>query len=118
MFGNTYPDGEHRDAKPVFYPPEVGISSGTACGWPQRRLCSLKTAKRLLNSMFRCRTIGDITCTGVTLSQANSLEDIIEEIAATRTLPSAEAVPTISDRRQQWKTEKKKAIFNGAFRPF
>jgi sulfate adenylyltransferase subunit 2 len=32
----------------------------------------------------RCRTIGDITCTGVTLSTANSLEDIISEIAATR----------------------------------
>ncbi len=32
----------------------------------------------------RCRTIGDITCTGVTLSEANSLKEIIEEIAATR----------------------------------
>jgi len=32
----------------------------------------------------RCRTIGDITCTGVTLSKANSLEDIIQEVAATR----------------------------------
>jgi sulfate adenylyltransferase subunit 2 len=32
----------------------------------------------------RCRTIGDITCTGLTLSTANSLEDIIGEIAATR----------------------------------
>jgi sulfate adenylyltransferase subunit 2 len=33
----------------------------------------------------RCRTIGDITCTGLTLSKANSLEDIIREVAATRT---------------------------------
>jgi sulfate adenylyltransferase subunit 2 len=32
----------------------------------------------------RCRTIGDITCTGLTLSKANSLEDIILEVAATR----------------------------------
>ncbi len=32
----------------------------------------------------RCRTIGDISCTGLTLSTANSLEDIIDEIAATR----------------------------------
>jgi sulfate adenylyltransferase subunit 2 len=32
----------------------------------------------------RCRTIGDITCTGLTLSKANSLEDIINEVAATR----------------------------------
>ena len=32
----------------------------------------------------RCRTIGDITNTGVTLSTADNLEDIIQEIAATR----------------------------------
>lgn len=32
----------------------------------------------------RCRTIGDITCTGLTLSKAHSLEDIVAEIAATR----------------------------------
>ncbi|NBC83153.1 MAG: sulfate adenylyltransferase subunit CysD [Bacteroidetes bacterium] len=33
----------------------------------------------------RCRTIGDVTNTGVTLSEANTLEDIIQEVAATRT---------------------------------
>lgn len=32
----------------------------------------------------RCRTIGDISCTGLTLSTANTLEEIIGEIAATR----------------------------------
>jgi sulfate adenylyltransferase subunit 2 len=32
----------------------------------------------------RCRTIGDISCTGLTRSTANNLEDIIQEIAATR----------------------------------
>ncbi len=32
----------------------------------------------------RCRTIGDITCTGLTLSKANTLEDIIKEVAVTR----------------------------------
>ena len=33
---------------------------------------------------IRCRTIGDMTCTGVTKSKASSLEDIIEEVASTR----------------------------------
>jgi sulfate adenylyltransferase subunit 2 len=33
----------------------------------------------------RCRTIGDISCTGLTLSKADTLEDIIQEVAATRT---------------------------------
>lgn len=32
----------------------------------------------------RCRTIGDITCTGLVLSEANSVEDIVAEIASTR----------------------------------
>lgn len=32
----------------------------------------------------RCRTIGDITCTGLTLSHAHKIEDIIDEIASSR----------------------------------
>ena len=32
----------------------------------------------------RCRTIGDMTCTGVWRSEAGTIEDIIEEIATTR----------------------------------
>ncbi len=32
----------------------------------------------------RCRTIGDVTCTGLTLSTANTLEDIIHEVASSR----------------------------------
>jgi len=44
----------------------------------------MKETEEIIELDVRCRTIGDITCTGVTLSKANSLEDIIEEIAATR----------------------------------
>ena len=32
----------------------------------------------------RCRTIGDMTCTGVSESESSSLEEIISEVAATR----------------------------------
>lgn len=44
----------------------------------------LKPDEKLEVRQVRCRTIGDITCTGVTLSSANNLEDIIQEIASTR----------------------------------
>jgi len=44
----------------------------------------LKENEKLEERDVRCRTIGDITCTGVTLSLANSLEDIIKEIATSR----------------------------------
>ncbi len=44
----------------------------------------LKKNEKVEVKDVRCRTIGDITCTGLTLSRANTLEDIIKETAATR----------------------------------
>ena len=44
----------------------------------------LRPAEKVFETDVRCRTIGDVTCTGVTLSKAGSLEEIIAEIAATR----------------------------------
>ena len=44
----------------------------------------LKPTEKVEVRTVRCRTIGDITCTGLNLSTADSLEDIIAEIAATR----------------------------------
>ncbi len=43
-----------------------------------------KPEEEVKNMRVRCRTIGDISCTGLTESTAESLEDIIQEIAATR----------------------------------
>ena len=44
----------------------------------------LKPTEEVFETEVRCRTIGDITCTGVTLSGAQTLEEIVSEIAATR----------------------------------
>ncbi len=44
----------------------------------------LKPNEKVVRKQVRCRTIGDITCTGLTLSSANSIEDIIDEIASSR----------------------------------
>lgn len=44
----------------------------------------LKETEKIEKKEVRCRTIGDISCTGLTLSKAKTLEDIIQEIAATR----------------------------------
>lgn len=41
-------------------------------------------SEEVVEKDVRCRTIGDITCTGLTLSTAHSVEDIIAETAATR----------------------------------
>jgi sulfate adenylyltransferase subunit 2 len=53
----------------------------------------------------RCRTIGDITCTGLTLSSANSLEDIIQEVAAAR---STERGGRYDDKRSEAAMEDRK----------
>ncbi len=45
---------------------------------------TLKPTEEIVEMDVRCRTIGDITCTGLTLSKASSLEDIVEEIASSR----------------------------------
>ncbi len=45
---------------------------------------TLKEGEKIVEKDVRCRTIGDITCTGVTLSKADNLEEIVEEIAVTR----------------------------------
>lgn len=44
----------------------------------------LKPDEDVVKKHVRCRTIGDVTCTGLTISRANSLEDIINEIASSR----------------------------------
>ena len=44
----------------------------------------LKDDENVEKRVVRCRTIGDVTCTGVVLSEAKILDDIIAEIAATR----------------------------------
>jgi len=57
--------------------------NGTLLAWAP--FMQLRPSEEVFEADVRCRTIGDITCTGVTLSRAQSLEEIIAEIAATRT---------------------------------
>jgi sulfate adenylyltransferase subunit 2 len=43
-----------------------------------------RDTEKVIRKRIRCRTIGDISCTGLTVSEASTLEDIIQEIAAVR----------------------------------
>ncbi len=65
----------------------------------------LKPTEKVENMHIRFRTIGDMTCTGATLSHANSLEDIIEEVAATRV---TERGSRIDDKRSEAAMEDRK----------
>lgn len=44
----------------------------------------MKSSEKIEKRKVRCRTIGDISCTGLTLSEAKSVDDIIAEVAASR----------------------------------
>ncbi|MBK9639468.1 MAG: sulfate adenylyltransferase subunit CysD [Bacteroidetes bacterium] len=46
---------------------------------------SIRTTEKVEMMTVRFRTIGDMTCTGAVLSPANSLQQIIEEVAASKT---------------------------------
>jgi len=60
--------------------------------------------------VVRCRTVGDMTCTGVVTSEASSVEDIIQEVAATRV---TERGGRIDDKRSDTAMEDRK--INGYF---
>jgi len=53
----------------------------------------------------RCRTVGDITCTGLTLSVAENIEDIVLEVAASRT---TERGSRYDDKRSETAMEDRK----------
>jgi sulfate adenylyltransferase subunit 2 len=44
----------------------------------------LKPSEEIFEANVRCRTVGDITCTGLTISTAASVKEIIAETAASR----------------------------------
>lgn len=65
----------------------------------------LKPTEKVQKMQVRFRTIGDISCTGAVLSKANSLEEIIQEVAATRV---TERGSRIDDRRSEAAMEDRK----------
>lgn len=68
---------------------------------------NLKPTEEVFEANVRCRTIGDITCTGVSLSEANTLVDVISEIAATRV---TERGGRYDDRRSEAAMEDRKKV--------
>ena len=66
--------------------------------------------EKVVEKMVRCRTIGDITCTGVWESDADNLEKIIQEVSTTR---MTERGGRTDDKRSETSMEdrKKKGYF-------
>jgi sulfate adenylyltransferase subunit 2 len=65
----------------------------------------LRPSERIEKKVVRFRTIGDMSCTGAVSSRASTLEEIISEVAATRT---TERGSRIDDRRSEAAMEDRK----------
>ncbi|MBL7884287.1 MAG: sulfate adenylyltransferase subunit CysD [Bacteroidia bacterium] len=65
----------------------------------------LKPTEKVEKMQVRFRTIGDISCTGAVLSAANTLEEIVEEVASTRV---TERGSRIDDKRSEAAMEDRK----------
>ena len=64
-----------------------------------------KPTEEVVKKLVRCRTIGDITCTGLTESKATTVADIIDEIASTRV---TERGGRADDKRSEMAMEERK----------
>jgi sulfate adenylyltransferase subunit 2 len=65
----------------------------------------LKSSDKIAKMQVRFRTIGDMTCTGGVESPASTLEEIIDEVAATRT---TERGTRFDDKRSESAMEDRK----------
>ncbi len=75
---------ENIDLPSIYYTHERKVFNRDGVWLAWAPFMKLKEKEMVEIRKVRCRTVGDITCTGLSLSTANSLEDIIREIAATR----------------------------------
>ncbi len=75
---------ENIDLPSIYYTHERKVFNRNGVWLAWAPFMKLKEKEKAEIRRVRCRTVGDITCTGLSLSTANSLEDIIREIAATR----------------------------------
>ena len=66
-----------------------------------------KPNEEVITEMVRCRTIGDMTCTGVWRSNAKTIEDIIQEVATTR---MTERGGRTDDKRSETSMEDRKKV--------
>ena len=82
MFGNIYFMKKLNFHHCIFHQRMVVNRDGVLLA--KCEYISLKENEKWEEKTVRCRTIGDMTCTGVSESTSSSIEEIIEEVASTR----------------------------------
>ncbi len=75
---------DHIDLPDIYFTHERDVFYRDGVWLAAAPFMQMKPAEKTEHRRVRCRTVGDISCTGLTLSTADTVEDIIQEIAATR----------------------------------
>lgn len=75
---------EKIDLPSLYFSHEREVFERDGVIYAQSPFMQMKPTEKVEKRIVRFRTIGDMTCTGAVESVAQSLEDIIEEVAATR----------------------------------
>jgi len=75
---------ENIELPSIYFTHERDIFSRDGIWLAAAPFMTMKPEEKIERRQVRCRTVGDISCTGLSLSTADNIEDIIQEIAATR----------------------------------
>ena len=79
-----YIHAENMDLPSIYFTHERDVFYRDGVWLAAAPFMEMKPTEKIEHRRVRCRTVGDISCTGLTLSSADTVEDIIQEIAATR----------------------------------
>lgn len=83
---------ENIELPPIYFSHERKVFCRDGVWLAYAPFMKLKPDEKVETKIVRCRTVGDIACTGLTLSKASTLEEIVRETAATR----------ITERGSRW----------------
>ena len=79
-----YIDRENIDIPNLYFDNERKVFNRRGVWLADTDFVNRMDEEELVSKVVRFRTIGDATCTGAVLSEANSMDDIIQEVASAR----------------------------------
>jgi sulfate adenylyltransferase subunit 2 len=93
------------DLPPLYFSHERRVFNRDGVWLAVNEYLQLRDSETVEERIVRFRTIGDMTCTGAVLSKANTLDDIIDEVAASRV---TERAARADDKRSEAAMEDRK----------
>lgn len=102
-----YIKSENIDIPQIYYTHKRKVFERFGSWLAYSDFMNLRESEEVVEKEVRFRTIGDMTCTGAVFSEAKSIDDIITEVAATRT---TERGTRFDDKRSETAMEDRKKL--------